>query len=84
MGRTPSTTSADSAPEGAPPVPEIMRSAMLANIITLELVEMIDEAAKRHEAATCEPCTGCPRSTGGPGCPRVSRCRARTAPSPPR
>ena len=51
MGRTPSTTSADSAPEGAPPVPEIMRSAMLANIITLELVEMIDEAAKRHEAA---------------------------------
>ena len=28
-----------------------MRSAMLANIITLELVEMIDEAAKRYEAA---------------------------------
>jgi len=48
MGRTPASAT-DTAPE--PPEPEIMRSAMLANIITLELVDMIDEAAKRHEAA---------------------------------
>jgi len=48
MGRTPAST-ADATPE--PREPEILRSAMLANIITLELVDMIDEAAKRHEAA---------------------------------
>lgn len=47
MARTPAST--DAAPE--PREPEIMRSGMLANIITLELVEMIDEATKRHEAA---------------------------------
>ena len=47
MGRTPSTTGTDTTAE--PREPEIMRSAMLANIITLELVEMIDEAAQRHE-----------------------------------
>ena len=50
MGRTPGGTAA--ATDAAEPrEPEIMRSAMLANIITLELVEMIDEAAKRYEAA---------------------------------
>jgi type II secretory pathway component PulM len=47
MGRTPASTT-DATPE--PREPEIMRSAMLANIITLELVAMIDEAAKRYEA----------------------------------
>lgn len=35
----------------AVPEPEIMRSAHLANILTLALVEMIEEAAKRYEAA---------------------------------
>lgn len=52
MGRTPSTTSTDTPAASAakPPEPEILRSAMLANIITLELVDMIDEATKRHEA----------------------------------
>lgn len=44
MGRTPTTDIVD-----APPEPEIMRSAMLANIVTLALVEMIDEATKRYE-----------------------------------
>ena len=48
MGRTPNTTgTTDTAAE--PREPEIMRSAMLANIITLELVDMIDEATRRHE-----------------------------------
>ena len=48
MGRTASTTgTTDTAAE--PREPEILRSAMLANIITLELVDMIDEATKRHE-----------------------------------
>ena len=51
MGRTGSTTSTDTPTASAakPPEPEILRSAMLANIITLELVEMIDETTKRHE-----------------------------------
>ena len=49
MSRTPGGTAATDTP-AKPPEPEIMRSAMLANIITLELVEMIDEATKRHEA----------------------------------
>jgi hypothetical protein len=47
MARTPAST--DTAAE--PREPEILRSGDLANIITLELVEMIDEATKRHEAA---------------------------------
>lgn len=49
MGRTPTTgTSADAA---EPRPAEIMTSAMLADIVTTELVEMIDEATKRYEAA---------------------------------
>jgi hypothetical protein len=50
MGRTPTTASTADTP-AEPREPEIMRSAMLANIITLELVEMISEAATRYEAA---------------------------------
>jgi hypothetical protein len=52
MGRTASTTGTTdttTASAAKPREPEIMRSAMLANIITLELVDMIDEAATRHE-----------------------------------
>jgi len=50
MGRTPTTTGTTDTP-AEPREPEIMRSGMLANIVTLELVEMIDEATKRYEAA---------------------------------
>jgi hypothetical protein len=50
MGRTPTTGTADTATE--PREPEVMRSGDLANIVTLELVEMIDEATKRYEAAS--------------------------------
>jgi hypothetical protein len=50
MGRTSTATgTTDATPE--PREPEIMRSAMLANIITLELVEMVREADTRYEAA---------------------------------
>lgn len=50
MGRTPGGTAATDTPTTAkPPEPEIMRSAMLANIITLELVELLDEATTRYE-----------------------------------
>lgn len=46
MGRTPTTSTADE-----PATPEIMTSAFLADILTMEMVGMIDEATKRHEAA---------------------------------
>lgn len=48
MGRTTGGTAATDTP-AEPREPEILRSAMLANIITLELVDMIDEATRRHE-----------------------------------
>jgi len=50
MGRTTTTTGTADTP-AEPREPEVMRSAMLANIVTLELVEMISEAATRYEAA---------------------------------
>ena len=46
MGRT-SATAADIV--SAPNPPEITTSAFLADILTLEMVEMISEAAARHE-----------------------------------
>lgn len=49
MVRTPTGTDTPTASAAKPPEPEIMRSAMLANIITLELVDMINEATTRHE-----------------------------------
>ena len=44
MGRTNTEIAAEIRSE-----PEVMRSAMLANIVTLELVEMVEEAATRYE-----------------------------------
>jgi hypothetical protein len=50
MGRTP-TTGAPVTTTDEPREPEIMRSGDLANIVTLELVDMITEAVTRYEAA---------------------------------
>jgi hypothetical protein len=49
MGRT-STTAGSAGTEPERREPEIMTSGHLANIITLSMIEMIEEATKRYEA----------------------------------
>jgi hypothetical protein len=52
MGRTPTTTATGTTDTPEPRAPEVLASGDLANIVTLELVEMISEAEKRYEAAS--------------------------------